>query len=209
MNPTVAGQLKAYNLATIAARLQTVTEAWLKLYVEQFPVRDKTVEGLQADYRDLMEALPVSEPAEIAVVLHRYTRGLRLREGHLTATQGKFLTQALGLGRYRVSTDTYEYVAPLSGSSESPARGLSPASVLYIVSHRSLGVLWPTCTDEFRDHLCAPQVQQEMVDSRGAILLEPLLREHSRWLAQIIEQQKADSSSVGEDDRDHDYRERV
>ena len=94
MNPTVAGQLKAYNLATIAARLQTVTEAWLKLYVEQLPVRDKTVETLQADYRDLMEALPVSEPAEIEVVLRRYTRGLRLREGHLTATQGRFLTQA-------------------------------------------------------------------------------------------------------------------
>jgi hypothetical protein len=209
VNPTVAGQLKAYNLATIADRLQTVAEAWLKLCVEHLPVRDKTVELLQVDYRDLMEALPVSEPAEIEVVLRRYTRGLRLREGHHTATQGKLLTEVLGLGPYRVATDTYEYVAPLSGSSESPARGCSAASVLYIASHRSLGVLWPTCTDEFRDHLCAPQVQQGMVDSRGAILLEPLLREHSRWLARIIEQQKAVTSSGGEDDLAHHDLERV
>jgi hypothetical protein len=160
-------------------------------------MRDMTVERLQADYRDLMEALPVSAPAEIEVILRRYTRGLRLREGHLTASQAKFLTEALGLGRYRVATDLSEYVAPLSGRPENPAQGFSAASVLYVASHRGLGVLWPSFTDEFRDYLCTSQVQQDMVGSRGEVLLEPLLREHSCWLAQMIAQQKADPDAYG------------
>jgi len=202
MNPTVATQLKAFNLAAIADGLQPVVEAWLKLCVEHLPVRDKTVERLQGDYRDLMDSLPVSDPAEIEGVLRRYTRGLRLREGRLTATQAKFLTEALGLGSYGVATDLYQYVAPLSGRSESPAQGFSAASVFYIASHRSLGLLWPSFTDEFRDHLCAPPVQQDLIGSRGEVLLEPLLREHSRWLARIIEQQKADRADSDDDEMD-------
>src|SRR5262245_25824824 len=135
MDPAAMRRQKAFNLAAIADALQPVAEAWLKLCVEHLPVRDRTLAAPQTKYRDQLASLPVGEPEKTAAVLPRSARGRRLREGHLTATQRKFLQEGLGLGSYHVATETYQYLAPVGHRPENPTRGFSAASVFYIASH--------------------------------------------------------------------------
>ena len=190
LNPAAVAQLRAYNLAAIASGLEAVAAEWARLFIDRLPVRARTLEILQAEYRDLMESLPVAAPEELAAVLHRYVRGLRLHEGRVTVSQRQHLRSALGLGLPGPRTDTFQYVALLGRDPQSRARGLSEASLLYVISHRHLGVLFPICTEEFRDHLAASAVHRDLVDARGAVLLDPLIAVHSCWLARVIEGQQ-------------------
>ena len=97
MEPTTATRLKALNWTAITEGLRSVGATWSRLCVEQSPVRDKTLNALQVEYRDLFESMPVSDGDEIALALHQFTRALRLKGDNASATQTHYLAERSGL----------------------------------------------------------------------------------------------------------------
>ena len=160
MDPAAAERLRTFNLASIATRLEALAALWARLRIEQLPVRDRTLASLHEEYGELFEALPPSSAEEIATILQAYCRGLRLREGRVSASQRRFLADALGLRQRDAATadfsfgilapdDTHRYLRPIYKAAGSLVQGISVAAVLYVLSHRRLGVRFPTFTDPF------------------------------------------------------------
>ena len=197
MDPAAAERLRTFNLAAIATRLEALAALWARLCIEHLPVRDRTLASLQEEYGELFAALPPSSPAEIATILQAYCRGLRLREGRVSASQRRFLADALGLRQREATTtdfsfgilapdDTHRYLRPIYKAEGSLVQGISVAAVLYVCSHRRLGARFPTFTEPLRDTLAQPQVHREMVDTEGCIGLGAMLSKHSEWIAGLV-----------------------
>jgi hypothetical protein len=152
VNPSVAAQLKAFNLAAISARLQTVAAEWARLEVEQLPVRDKTLALLQAEYAELLAALPVSEPAELAPLLQQAARAMRLKGDGLSVSQDRFLVSQLDGGPHPQgmtlhpadSPGAAAYVRSIGDHPGTLVRSFTGGSLLYLVSHWRLGAEFPT-----------------------------------------------------------------
>src|SRR4051794_26623616 len=210
VHPTVAAQLKAFNLAAISARLQTVAAAWARLAVDQLPVRDQTAAQLQAEYAELLAALPVSEPAELAALLQQAARAMRLRDDRLSVSQERFVVSHLQGGPHPQgmklhpadSNSAAAYVRSICDHPGTLVRSFTGGSLFYLMSHQRLGVEFPTFTEELRQQLCLPAVQQTLVDSTGGVRLPALICVHASWLAALIERQKA-GRDVSDDDLDY------
>jgi hypothetical protein len=210
VHPTVAAQLKAFNLATISARLQTVTAAWARLEIDQLPVRDKTLALLQAEYAELLGALPVSAPDELEALLQQAARAMRLKGDRLSVSQERFLVSHLDGGPHPQGMKLHSadspgaaaYIRSICDHPGTLVRSFTGGSLFYLVSHWRLGVDFPTFTEELRQQLCTPAVQQMLVDPTGGVRLSALVRIHASWLAALIEQQKADRADRDDDEMD-------
>jgi hypothetical protein len=214
MEPSVTEQLKTLNMATITDALQGVAASWARIAVDHLPARDKTLTGLQAEYRDLLESMPVAEAGEIEPALRQFVRGLRLKGDQVSATQRRFLEDQLGLRPPRsslnyvfsrkVPDDTYGFLKPIFDQTNSLVKGFSLGAVLYVAAHRSLGALFPTFTKEFRDRLCDISVQQELVNEVGCVELGAVIKAHSRWIARILASRSTKALTLsGEDVGDY------
>jgi hypothetical protein len=221
MEPTTATRLKALGWTAITEGLRGVATTWSRLCVEQSPVKDRTLNALQVEYRDLFESMPVSDGDEIAIALHQFTRALRLKGDNASATQTHYLAERSGLRhitsgrRYAFepkSIDgTYEYLKPLIDQADGRIRTISTGALFYVAAHRSLGVLFPTFTDAFRDQMDDPHWRPGLVDASGRLQLEPLIQAHGCWVARLLNQAKGeplvltaeDSPDYGEYDEEH------
>ncbi len=200
MDPSLVAQLKAFNLAAISARLQAVAAEWARLAVDRLPVRDRTLAMLQAEYAEMLAALPVSEPAELEALLQQAARTMRLKGDRLSVSQERFLVSHLEGGPHprgmslhpADSGSAAAYARSICEHPGTRVRAFTGGSLFYLVSHQLLGAEFPTFTEELRRQLCLPAVQQELVDSAGCLRLPALVRVHASWLAALIEQQKAD-----------------
>jgi hypothetical protein len=211
MGPSAAASLKALTWSAITAGLEGVASTWARLCVERLPVPGKTLHSLREEYRDLFESMPVSEAGEIATALHQFTRALRLKGDNVSATQKRYVQEQLGLRRFgqvrgvalnvKTLDGTYEYLEPVFDAEGSSVRGITMGALLYVAAHRSLGVLYPTLTDPFRDQLCDGRLQPELIDARGFLELESLIKAHSRWVTSLIQQSKPESLVLATADR--------
>jgi hypothetical protein len=202
MEPTAATRLKALGWTAITEGLRSVAANWSRLCVEQSPVKNKTLDALQIEYRDLLEAMPVSDGDEIAIALRQFTRALRLKGDNASATQTHYLAEHSGLRhitagrRYAFepkSIDgTYEYLKPIINQEDSRIRTISTGALFYIAAHRGLGTLFPTFTDAFRDHWPDAAWQPGLVDASGRLQLEPLVQAHGCWIARLLNQAKGE-----------------
>jgi hypothetical protein len=194
MDPSTAERLRAFSLTSIATRLEKLAALWARLCVDHLPVRAHTLATMQDEYRELFEALPLCSPEEIARILQAYCRGLRLREGRVTAAQKQFLAEQVGLRQRDAASadftfsrlaadDTHRYLQPIYKRSGSLVQGISMAAVLYVLSHRRLGALFPTFREPLRDALAEPSVHRELVDNDGCLDLGAVLTKHSEWIA--------------------------
>jgi hypothetical protein len=219
MEPSAAEQLRALNWTAITAGLQSVAAIWARLRVDQLPVKEKTLESLQMEYRDLFEAMPISQTGEIEAALRQFTRALRLKGDVVTATQKKYLQDQCGPRRFGQGTGyvldiesydgTYEYIRPILNQEHGLAKAASMGALFYIAAHRSLGVLFPTFSEEFRDRLLEASAQQELIDESGCVVLGPVIKAHSRWIADLIVRKaepvalaRADGPDYGEYDEE-------
>jgi hypothetical protein len=210
MDPSTAERLRAFSLASIATRLETLAALWARLCVDELPVRDHPRESMQDEYRELFDALPLCSPEEVETLLQAYCRGLRLREGRVAATQKQFLAKQLGLRQRDAASadftfsrlapdDTHRYLQPIYKSSGSLVQGISMAAVLYVLSHRRLGARFPTFTDPLRDALAEPSIHRDLVDKDGCIDLGAMVSKHSEWIAALVsaKESRAEEAVVG------------
>src|SRR5262245_45691823 len=211
MGLSVAASLKTLSWTAITEGLEAIATTWARLYVDRLPVKGQTLESLQAAYRDLFEAMPVSEAAEVETALRRFTRALRLKGNQVSATQQRYVHEQLGLRRFGQlsgyalaikSTDgTYEYLEPVVDVEGGVVQGITFGALLYVVSHRALGVLYPTFTEPLRDQFCDVRRQPALIDDRGCLKLEPLIAAHSRWVASLTNQRKIEPVVLAREDR--------
>ena len=211
MGPSVAASLKTLSWTAITAGLAAVATTWARLCVDRLPVKGQTLESLQADYRALFEAMPVSEAAEVETALRQFTRALRLKGDNVSATQTRYVQEQLGLRRFGQvggyalhiqSTDgTYEYLEPVFDVEGGVVHGITFGALLYVASHRALGVRYPTFTEPLRDQLCDASRQPALIDDRGFLTLEPLIAAHSRWVASLTHQGKGEPLVLAWEDR--------
>jgi len=230
MEPTTATRLKALGWTAIIEGLRDVAATWSRLCVEQSPVKDRTLGALQVEYRDLFESMSVDDGDEIATALHQFTRALRLKGDDASATQTHYLAERSGLRhitsgrRYAFepkSVDgTYEYLKPIlyqgdgrqedGRQEDGRIRSISTGALFYVAAHRSLGALYPTFTDAFRDQWC-DATWPGLVDASGRLQLEPLIQTHGRWVARLLNQDKGeplvltaeDGPDYGDYDEEH------
>jgi hypothetical protein len=197
MDPDVVAKLKAFNLASITSGLQTVAATWARLCVDELPVRGTTLAALQAEYRDLLDALPVCTSDEIEAVLRVYARALALKREDGTATQYRFVAHHMrswtdpGGLRWSDRDAAAEWLAGVCRPTGSLVTRFSTACVLYVISHLQLGVDWPTLTQEFQAQLATPALHHDLITPQGVLLLAPMIRAHSRWIASLVEGRKA------------------
>jgi hypothetical protein len=168
--------------------------------VDQLPVKDRSLESLQRQYRELLESMPVSEHEEIASALRQFTRALRLKGNDVSATQKRYLEEHSGLRHLasarraafeiRSVDGADEYFRPIFNNEGSGLRAISAGALFYAVAHRSLGAYFPTFTEPFRDRLRELSLQPGLADASGHLQLEPLIEAHSRWLAELLNQTK-------------------
>ncbi len=203
MEPTAATRLRALGWTAIVEGLRDVAATWARLCVDRLPVKDRNLESLQRQYRELMESMPVSEPEEIAVALRQFTRALRLKGDDVSATQRRYLEEHSGLRHLatarraafeiRSVDGADEYFRPILNNEGSGLRAISAGALFYAVAHRSLGALFPTFTEAFRERLRELSLQPGLADASGCLGLEPLIEAHSHWLGQLLNQTKAAS----------------
>lgn len=211
MGPSAAEQLRELNWASITSGLHHLAASWARLCVDHLPLKDRTLESLRLDYRDLLEAMPLSSSTEIETALRQFTRGLRLKGDAVTATQDKYLQDYCVRRRYghlgssappTATTDgSYEYLEPLVNGPHAPAKAITVGALYYVSAHRNLGTLFPTFTDELRDRLFEPTAQRGLIDARGFIMLEGIISAHSRWIAELVGRTKAEPVVLAKDDR--------
>ncbi len=193
MDPAIVAQLRTWALDAIAQGLESVATNWSKLNVDGLCLRKKTLASLQMEYRELWEGLPDCSAEDIERLLRRYARGIRLDDQRVTVSHSHFLEARLRLTRsnrtsaasFRIkpADDTWEWLQPVFRGAGSLVRSFTIPSALYVVSHRSLGALYPIITEAFRDELCEIKVQETLINPSGHVRLLPLIAAHSRWLA--------------------------
>lgn len=196
MEPTVAARLTAFTLTSIANGIVDVASTWDRLCVERLSTGGKTLATLNEQYRDLMEGLPDCGATQLEDLMRRYARAMRLKDDRITATQRKYLQDqtarnSRGSGsrlefKVKPRGDVDEYLAPLYESLDEHSATISAGAVLYLASHRSLGTLFQTCTEAFRDRLCDPEVRGSLLDGTGCVTLGALIQAHARWLNELI-----------------------
>ena len=211
MEPSVAASLKTLSWTAITAGLEAVATSWARLCVDRLPVRGQTLASLQTAYRDLFEAMPGSEAAEVETALRRFTRALRLKGDQVSATQQRYVQEQLGLRRFgqrsgyalaiKSTEGTYEYLEPVFDVEGSVVQGITYGALLYVASHRALGALYPTFTEPLRDQLCDVRRQPALINDRGFLKLEPLIAAHSHWVATLTNQQKIEPLALARADR--------
>jgi hypothetical protein len=211
MGPSVAASLKTLSWTAITAGLAAVATTWARLCVDRLPVKGQTLESLQADYRALFEAMPGSEAAEVETALRQFTRALRLKGDQVSATQQRYVQEQLGLRRFgqlsgyaleiKSAEGTYEYLEPVFDVDGSVVQGITFGALLYVVSHRALGALYPTFTEPLRDQLCDVRRQPALINERGLLKLEPLIAAHSHWVASLTHQRKGEPLVLARADR--------
>src|SRR5215213_1459032 len=151
MGPSAAEQLRALNWAWVTSGLHDLAAAWARLRVDHLPPKDRTLESLRLDYRDLLEAIPLSSATEIEAALRQFTRGLRLKGDAVTATQHKYLQDNCARRRYgqfgsaahppATCDGSYEYLQPLLDGPHAPAKAITVGALYYVSAHRNLGTL--------------------------------------------------------------------
>jgi hypothetical protein len=197
MDPAAVAKLKAFNLAAITTGLERVAAAWARLCVEGLPLRGTTLEALQREYHELFDALPICTAQEIEGVLQAYARALGLKNEHGTATQHRFVAEHMrswlrpSRVRWSRRDAAADWLADLCRAPTSRVQCYSTACILYVLSHYQLGATWPTFTPAFQQFLAAPAAHADLVNAEGALLLAPMIRAHSRWIARLIEAQKS------------------
>jgi hypothetical protein len=135
---------------------------------------------------------------------------MRLKGDRLGVSQERFLVSHLDGGPHPQgmklhpadSPGAAAYVRSICDHPGTLVRSFTGGSLFYLVSHWRLGVEFPTFTEELRQQLCTPAVQQMLVDPTGGVRLPALVRIHASWLAALIEEQKADRADSGDDERD-------
>jgi hypothetical protein len=201
MDPAAAASLKALSLTTIGRGLRVIAETWAKLCIDHLPTGGKTLTSLQADYRELLGSLPISEPEEIEPLLRQYARAMRLKGDRVTASQQHFFAQIVTRKELQrlahsdplvmAASDTFDYVEEIPDRAGLSDLRLSKAMAIYAISHAMLGVEFPTITDEFRKSLCTRLANGLLYSSDHLLTLDLMISEHSRWIAQIIRDHKA------------------
>src|SRR5262249_13524142 len=155
--------------------------------------------------------MPVSEAAEVETALRRFTRALRLKGDEVSATQTRYVREQLGLRRFgqpsgyaldlRSTDGTYEYLEPVFTVEGGVVQGITFGALLYVVSHRALGALYPTFTEPLRDQLCDVRRQPALINDRGFLQLEPLIAAHSRRVASLIHRRTGEPLVLAREDR--------
>jgi hypothetical protein len=95
----------------------------------------------------------------------------------------------------------YEYLEPVFDVEGGVVQGITFGALLYVVSHRALGVLYPTFAEPLRDQLCDVRRQPALIDDRGCLKLEPLIAAHSRCVASLTHQRKVEPLALAWEDR--------
>jgi hypothetical protein len=211
MEPATAQKLRALNWAAITTSLHKLAAAWTRLRVDHLPIEGRTLTSLQVEYRDLLDAMPVSSAPEVETALWQFVRGLRLKGDAVTATQQKYVQEHCAPPRFRpllgapvptTSNDgSYEYLRPLLDAPDTPARVISMGALYYVGAHRSLGGLLPTFTDALRDRFREAPLRAALVDPEGRVTLDGVLKTHSRYIAELVACRKAEPIDLADADR--------
>jgi hypothetical protein len=211
MELSTTAKLRELNWVSITTGLHDLAAAWTRLRVDHLPLNGQTLESLQGDYRELLDAMPVSSATEIETALRQFTRGLRLKGDVVTATQRKYLQEYCAPPRFGQTRGcpvptpsydgSYEYLQPLIEAPHSPATVVSAGALYYVGAHRSLGAWWPTFTEELRDRFSQAHVRADWVDPGGRVTLERVLTLHSRYIAELVARSKAEPLVLAEADR--------
>lgn len=203
--------LRSSRLTAIGDGMEAVATKWHLTVVENRPLGEP-LEGIREEYSVLMGSLPFDSTAdEIEAVMKRCQHGMKLREDHPTSTQNTYVLRGLGFynpfdpgkGSYIQKDETYDYLVVIANDPNTDVNTISTCAVIYVKFHRDAGASFPTFDEKLMEYLCKPDVQEEITNSKKEVILDPLVRVHSRWIARKLAEEA--STELGAEDGEPDY----
>lgn len=193
---SVEEKLRTTKLNGIGKVLETTASSWNRMFIDRLPVTGKTLDGLERDYQEQFKLIPSDvSPDELELLMKKYALAMKLREGKRTASQREYYFKEIGGPQELtpiISEFRRNYLNLIDIKSHGIIVGTSLPPVIYLKSHWDLGPGFPTISDEFARHLSDPEIQKGLVDNTGYVMLNPIIKVHSRWIAKVIADKEAE-----------------
>jgi hypothetical protein len=165
-----------------------------------------------ADIMDMLLSLPEEDKLEI---LRAYANALHIREGRTSRTQVEYLARIIRPASKldSVIVNPAKRFFDSIQDSGTIIRGITSGCALYVQSHFDLGIYLPPYFNEvttaMHDYLCQPETQLTLINQRGLLTLEGVLRTHAICLSSqsiitpvMYDIEQSDEMLLGADNQD-------